>query len=37
LGKILGFSKERIRQIEVEGLRKLRQAEQTQHLREYLA
>ena len=37
LGKILGFSKERIRQIEMEGLRKLRKSPQTQYLKEYLA
>ena len=37
LGKILGFSKERIRQIEMEGLRKLRKSDETQYLREYLA
>ena len=37
LGNILGFSKERIRQIEMEGLRKLRKLEQTQYLKEYLA
>ena len=36
LGKILGFSKERIRQIEVEGLRKLRKSPDTQYLKEYL-
>ena len=36
LGKILGFSKERIRQIELEGLKKLRKATSTQHLKEYL-
>lgn len=37
LGKILGFSKERIRQIEIEGLRKLRNSDKTQYLKEYLA
>lgn len=37
LGKILGFSKERIRQIEMEGLRKLRNSPKTQYLKEYLA
>lgn len=37
LGKILGFSKERIRQIEMEGLKKLRKSTQTQYLKEYLA
>ena len=37
LGNILGFSKERIRQIEMEGLRKLRKSEKTQYLKEYLA
>ena len=36
LGKILGFSKERIRQLEVQGLKKLRKAPQTQYLKEYL-
>jgi len=36
LGKILGFSKERIRQIEVEGIKKLRKSEKTQLLKEYL-
>ena len=36
LGKILGFSKERIRQIELEGLKKLRKATSVQHLKEYL-
>ena len=36
LGKILGFSKERIRQIEIEGLKKLRKMEETQYLRDYL-
>lgn len=36
LGKILGFSKERIRQIEVEGLKKLRRSDSTQYLKEYL-
>ena len=37
LGNILGFSKERIRQLEMEGLRKLRSSSKTQHLKEYLA
>ncbi|MBR2068215.1 MAG: sigma-70 family RNA polymerase sigma factor [Candidatus Gastranaerophilales bacterium] len=37
LGNILGFSKERIRQIEMEGLKKLRKSQDTQYLREYLA
>jgi len=37
LGNILGFSKERIRQIEMEGLRKLRASNETQYLKEYLA
>ena len=36
LGNILGFSKERIRQIEMEGLRKLRNSDKTQYLKEYL-
>lgn len=37
LGNILGFSKERIRQIEMEGLRKLKNSPKTQYLKEYLA
>ncbi len=37
LGKILGFSKERIRQIEIEGIRKLKTSPQTEYLKEYLA
>ena len=37
LGNILGFSKERIRQIEMEGLRKLRNSPKAQYLKEYLA
>ena len=37
LGNILGFSKERIRQIEMESLRKLRNSSKTQYLKEYLA
>ena len=37
LGKTLGFSKERIRQIEMEGLRKLKKSPNTQYLKEYLA
>ena len=36
LGKILGFSKERIRQIEMEGIKKLKKSQQTQYLKEYL-
>ncbi len=36
LGNILGFSKERIRQIEMESLKKLRKSEETQYLKEYL-
>lgn len=36
LGNILGFSKERIRQIETESLKKLRKSEHTQYLKEYL-
>ncbi len=36
LGQTLGFSKERIRQIETDALRKLRKSEQTQYLKEYL-
>ncbi len=37
LGNILGFSKERIRQIEMEGLKKLRKSKETQYLKEYLS
>lgn len=37
LGKILGFSKERIRQIEIDGIRKLKTSPQTEYLKEYLA
>lgn len=36
LGKMLGFSKERIRQIETDALRKLRKSNETQYLKEYL-
>ena len=36
-GKILGFSKERIRQIEMESLKKLRKSPSVQYLKEYLA
>ncbi len=36
LGKILGFSKERIRQIEMDGLRKLKNSKETQYLKEYI-
>ena len=36
LGNILGFSKERIRQIESEGIKKLRKSQSTQYLKEYL-
>lgn len=36
LGRILGFSKERIRQIECEALKKLRHSHQAQILKEYL-
>ena len=36
LGNILGFSKERIRQIEMEGLKKLRKSQDVQHLKDYL-
>lgn len=36
LGKILGFSKERIRQIEGEALKKLRKAKETAELKNYL-
>lgn len=37
LGKILGFSKERIRQIEMEAIKKLRKSDETQYLKSYLA
>ncbi len=37
LGKILGFSKERIRQIEGEALKKLRKAKETAELKNYLS
>ena len=36
LGNILGFSKERIRQIENDGIKKLRKSNNTQYLKEYL-
>jgi len=36
LGRILGFSKERIRQIEMEGIKKLRKMECASHLKDYL-
>lgn len=36
LGKILGFSKERIRQIECEAIKKLRRSEEGKSLRDYL-
>ena len=36
LGNMLGFSKERIRQIEMEGIKKLRKSKDTQFLKEYL-
>ena len=36
LGKILGFSKERIRQIEGEALKKLRKSKDTSELKNYL-
>ncbi len=36
LGKILGFSKERIRQIECEALKKLRRSEEARSLKDYL-
>ena len=36
LGRILGFSKERIRQIENEALKKLRRSEKTKPLKDYL-
>ena len=35
-GNMLGFSKERIRQIEMEGIKKLRKSKDTQFLKEYL-
>ena len=37
LGNMLGFSKERIRQIEAEGIKKLRKSQDTQYLRDYLS
>ena len=36
LGKILGFSKERIRQIECEALKKLRRSQEAKSLKDYL-
>ena len=36
LGKTLNFSKERIRQIEVEALKKLRKTENIEEIKEYL-
>lgn len=36
LGKMFGFSKERIRQIEDTAIRKLRSSKRTDHLREYI-
>jgi len=36
LGKMFGFSKERIRQIEDTAIKKLRAAQETKHLREYI-
>ena len=36
LGNMLGLSKERIRQIEMEGIKKLRKSKDTQFLKEYL-
>ncbi len=36
LGKILGFSKERIRQIEFEALKKLRRSQEAKSLKDYL-
>lgn len=36
LGRILGFSKERIRQIECEALKKLRRSEDAKNLKDYL-
>ena len=37
LGKILGFSKERIRQIEGEAIRKLRKCKKSEDLKDYIA
>jgi RNA polymerase primary sigma factor len=37
IGKAMGYSKERIRQIEERSLKKLRMNKDIQHLREYLA
>ena len=37
LGKILGFSKERIRQIEGEAIRKLRRCKKSEDLKDYIA
>lgn len=37
LGKLFGFSKERIRQIEESAIKKLRASNQTKHLREYIS
>ena len=37
LGREMGFSKERIRQIECNALRKLRNTEQIKHLKDYLS
>ena len=36
IGRILGFTRERIRQIEAEALNRLRQSETGCHLRDYL-
>ena len=36
LGRKMGFSKERIRQIEEKAVRKLRFAQEAKHLRDYL-
>jgi len=37
LGRMFGFSKERIRQIEESAIKKLRVSQQTRHLKEYIA
>jgi RNA polymerase primary sigma factor len=37
LGRMFGFSKERIRQIEESAIKKLRASQQTKHLKEYIA
>ena len=37
IGQILGFSKERIRQIENQAIKKLREEKDIRHLKEYIA